>query len=326
MPSMRDTPYNTASKVIDHFALRDLKNIEKINYRGEYNDTILPLLKSSVKCLSLSCYGLPSPPYSLSCSLFNTVTGLQKVENIEICGFKMNHSELTVLLDYISQKNCMKEIELVDLDCTNQKQSSYSKLSLDLSRHLSLRELTLDGLPLSQVDVNMSSLEKCCLRLSNRNLELKFLNSEDNRLNTLICDKLHSPHAIGVVLDALHFSRRLRQIELWFIDLDTKTLPVSAFVNIQRLELWWVRTEASVFSELVDLVPKFQQKVTIVVRDCNISSRKEFELVKENIKTSQHFRILEDMDDEEEDNRVGRFEFETIKDDDGKQHNNNLHV
>lgn len=307
MSDMESTPYSTAKKVIDYFILCDLENIEKIHYTGKYSDDILPLLNTSVKCLYLSCIDPWSP------LLFEKVNILQKLEAIKIGGFKMSHSELNLLLNYISKRNCMREIELLLLDCTDHEDDSCTGLGVDLSRHFSLRGLTLYWLPLTQVIINMSSLENCYLQhLYNPGLRLKFLNCEDCKLDTFVCRILQSSAAIDTVLDTLSLLRHVREVKLWRINLGTRTLTFSPHLNIEYLGLTTVTMEAFSISELVELVQKLPQSVRVVIFDCIVTPRKKFQSVKEKIKTSRtKFRILEDIKDRKE-----RFVFETIKDGD----------
>lgn len=301
MSDMLRTPYTTTQKVIDYFLLRDLVNIENIRYKGEYYD-ILPLLNSSVKCLSIVCYS------SWSQLLFEKVNGLQKLEAIHLSMFKISHSELNSLLDYISQRDCMKEIRLLCLYCTDHRMRSCTGFSLDLSRNSTLRKLTLDSVPLTQVIVNMSSLEHCWLQhLRNPDFVLKFLNNEDCKLRTFYCKEIISTVAIDAVLDSLSLLNHVTEVRLWSINLGRRSLTFFTRVNIARLLLWWVKIDASTFRELVDFVHKLSQTVTVHMFACTISPEDECESVKEKIKTLQRdFRILRD--------EKYKFVFETIKD------------
>lgn len=120
--------------------------------------------------------------------------------------------------------------------------------------------------------MNMASLENCKLHLSNQDLELTFLNSADNKLNTFYCESLKSSAAIDEMLCDLLESRHVRDVELWGIDLGRRSLTLTLdFVYIERLELGEVTMEDSTLRTLVGSVLKLKQTVTVDIWDCNIS-------------------------------------------------------
>ncbi|XP_053407001.1 uncharacterized protein LOC123546711 isoform X2 [Mercenaria mercenaria] len=86
------------------------------------------------------------------------------------------------------------------------------------------------------------------------------------------------------------------------INLDERSLPPE-MVNIELVELWDVNISASAFRLLVKAVEKLSHKVTVKINCCNIAPRTEFEDVKQYIRLSQNFRVVE--------NERRRFEFET---------------
>lgn len=77
----------------------------KLHYEGTYSDgNILPILNKTMKCLSLMCMH-----DTWSSLLHDKVLYLVKLQALQIGFFDINHSQLTMLFDNLSdRKTCWK--------------------------------------------------------------------------------------------------------------------------------------------------------------------------------------------------------------------------
>ncbi|XP_053393115.1 uncharacterized protein LOC128555268 [Mercenaria mercenaria] len=101
----------------------------------------------------------------------------------------------------------------------------------------------------------------------------------------------------------LKVNSQVKYVALWDINLTEMLLPPE-MVNIERVELWFVNMSASSFRDLVKVVEKLSHKVTVKIKRCEMRPETEAENVKQFIRSSQNFRVTEDVG--------SQFVFETI--------------
>lgn len=282
------------------FSLSDLGNIEKYYYRGVTEEReIKPLIPDKLKCLSLISSKWKNNHFeyyvsSVSQSLLTKLCSLNKLEAVYIDGFKMTHALLSMLLNYISDRKCMREVMLLNLECEDHT----TCCSLDLSGHSNLRTIALAKVPLSTLKVNVSSLEDCEIgHLSKQGLVSNFM--EDlkaaKKLITFICSYLESPEDIKTMIDTIRLLVHIKDIWLWDINLGEKSLTLSPEMkHLEYLRLRGVQMLSSSFSDLIDVVQKLPQPVTVYMRDCTFIPAPEFEEVKQKKLKSKQFVMTYD--------------------------------
>ncbi|XP_045184200.2 uncharacterized protein LOC123542409 [Mercenaria mercenaria] len=296
VPSLRE--------IIDWFELHDLVSVKKIYYKGEYKEAeIIRLLTS--KCVeSVTVFSGAwqdnrlLPEYSpCSTELSKTFQNISQMRAIEIDGFKMEHDVLKEFLNYIINRKSMAEIRLSRLSCVTHD-ISCEEINLDFSQHSDLRALELKMIPVSQLKVNVSSLEECDVgRLPKPGLLTSFLRElpAASKLHTFKCYYIESSDEIEILLKTLPLLVQLKCVYLCFINLGERSLSLSPeMVNLENVFLLEATLTGSSLRNLVNLVEKLPQSVMIKMHDCNITPETEFADVKKYIKKSENFVVVFD--------------------------------
>ncbi|XP_053389104.1 uncharacterized protein LOC123543673 [Mercenaria mercenaria] len=92
----------------------------------------------------------------------------------------------------------------------------------------------------------------------------------------------------------LKVNSQVKHVELSFINLGERSLPPE-MANIESVHLRCINMSASTLRDLVKVVEKLSHKVTVIIEDCKIEPETEFEHVKQYIRSSQNFRVTEDV-------------------------------
>ncbi|XP_045184092.2 uncharacterized protein LOC123542349 [Mercenaria mercenaria] len=296
VPSLRE--------VTDGFSLNDVVNIKKIYYEGEYKEAEITRLLTSttaecVTVLSGTWQGINFIDELSSCSseLPKTFQSISHLRAIYIAYFKMDHDVLKEFLNYIINRKSMVEIRLYNLSCVTHHVSC-GDINLDFSQHSDLRALALGTIPVSQLKVNVSSLEECGLELlSQPGLVTSFLRElpTASKLHRFECGYLDSPVDIETMLQILPLLVQVKRVYFWNINLGERSLLLSPeMVNIEDVYLREVTLSGSSLRNLVKIVEKLPQSVAVDMRGCNITPETEFEDVKRYIKTSENFVVTFD--------------------------------
>ncbi|XP_053382015.1 uncharacterized protein LOC128549403 [Mercenaria mercenaria] len=92
----------------------------------------------------------------------------------------------------------------------------------------------------------------------------------------------------------LKVNSQVKHVKLWGINLGEMSLPPE-MANIESVDLEsCVNMSASTLRDLVKVVEKLSHKVTVTIRECEIEPETEFEHVKQDIHSSQNFRVTKD--------------------------------
>ncbi|XP_060600868.1 uncharacterized protein LOC132754269 [Ruditapes philippinarum] len=101
-------------------------------------------------------------------------------------------------------------------------------------------------------------------------------------------------------------TQSLVNVTLWSINLDETSLLLSRnMVNIERVELWFIEMSARSLQNFITVLENLPQSVTVVMN--YIKPETEYDRVRENIRRSQTFHVIQDS------GWWGTFEFKTIK-------------
>ncbi|XP_053379417.1 uncharacterized protein LOC123527516 [Mercenaria mercenaria] len=288
-------------ELIDQCELGDLHSVKKIFYRGECKEAeiIRLLTNKSLECVTVVSHtwqGNNFIPELSSCSseLSKTFQNISQLRAIYIDCFKMEHDVLKEFLNYIINRKSMAEIRLYNLHCVTHD-ISCGEMNLDFSQHSDLRTLGLSHIPVSQLKVNVSSLEDCTVgHLSKPGLFTSLLRElpAASKLHTFMCGYLKSSGDIETLLQTLPLLVPVKEVTLWYINLGERSLSLSPeMVNIQFVYLYEVTMSGSSLHNLVKVVEKLPHSVTVRMIDCNITPETEFADVKKYIKTSENFVV-----------------------------------
>ncbi|XP_060590403.1 uncharacterized protein LOC132745471 [Ruditapes philippinarum] len=152
--------------IINLFTLSHLPHIEKLYYRGEIvEEEIMSLLFNPLKCLTVISSKWENHKFvgrrcRLSSEINEGLVKLQHLECLNIQCFTMTHKVMETLLNFLTSKKSMKEIRLYNLYCSDHG-TSCRGLNLDLSQHSQLGHLGLLGIPVSQLNMDVSLLDVC---------------------------------------------------------------------------------------------------------------------------------------------------------------------
>ncbi|XP_053378311.1 uncharacterized protein LOC128548044 [Mercenaria mercenaria] len=288
-------------ELTDQCEFDDMYNVKKIYYDGECKDAeIIRLLTNksleSVTVISRTRQGNNFISKCSSCSseLFKTFQNISQLRAICIESFEFEHDVLKEFLNYIINRKSMAEIRLYDLHC-NTHEISCGEMNLDFSQHSDLCALGLDTIPVSQLKVNVSSLEDCDVgHLSKPGLVTSFLGElpAASKLRAIQCSYLESSDDIETWLQTLPLLVQVKDVTLQNINLGERSLCLSPeMVHIELVYLDNVTMSGSSLRNLVTVVEKLPQSVTVIMRDCNIRPERKFADVKKYIKASENFIV-----------------------------------
>ncbi|XP_053379490.1 uncharacterized protein LOC123527554 [Mercenaria mercenaria] len=315
------TGVHSLRELIDQCELDDLHSVKKIYYQGECKEAkIIRLLRNkSLECVTVvsgTWQGNNFIPELSSCSseLSKTFQNISQLRAIYIYCFEMEHDVLKEFLNYIINRKSMAEIKLYNLFCVTHD-ISCGGMNLDFSQHSDLRTLALGYIPVSQLKVNVSSLEHCQVgHLSKPGLSTSLLRElpAASKLHTFRCSGLESSCDIETLLQTLPLLVPVKEVRLLCINLGKRSLSLSPeMVNIQLVYLDEVTMSGSSLRNLVKVVEKLPHSVTVEMRACNITPETEFTDVKKYIKTWENFVVTFDGINQL-DNRYS-FDFQTTE-------------
>ncbi|XP_053379346.1 uncharacterized protein LOC123527475 isoform X2 [Mercenaria mercenaria] len=195
------TGVHSLRELIDQYELDDLYSVKKIYYKGECKEAeiIRLLTNKSLECVTIissTWQGIYFNGELSYCSseLAKTFQNISELRAIHINYFKMEYDVLKEFVNYIINRKSMAEIRLVNIHCVTHD-ISCSEMNLDFSQHSDLRKLALATISVSQLKVNVSSLEECNVgRLPKPGLVTSFLRElpAASKLHTFSCSYLKS--------------------------------------------------------------------------------------------------------------------------------------
>ncbi|XP_060592662.1 uncharacterized protein LOC132747328 [Ruditapes philippinarum] len=218
----------TLQEIINLLTLSHLPHIEKLCYRGKLEDEdIIKLLLNPLRCLLvMSCEWKNHKFVGRRCRLSAEINGrlvkLQHLECLYIDGFTMTHEVMETLLNFLTSKKSMKEIKLYSLYCSDHD-TSCRGFNLDLSQHSQLRNLGLSYIPVSQLNMDVSLLEKCVVRkLYKPGVVSSYLSQLQaaSKLQTFVCSDLESSSDIETMLQTLSLLYHVKYVQLARINLE----------------------------------------------------------------------------------------------------------
>jgi hypothetical protein len=269
---------------------------------------------------------------------------LQHLESLYIQGFTMTHELMETLFNFLTSKTSMKEISLNDLSCSNHD-TSCRGFHLDLSQNSQLRYLGVEDIPVSQINMDVSLLEACHVGLLYKpGVVSSFLSQlpAASKLHTFSCSYLEFSTDIETMLQTLPLLHHLKNISMWKINLCERSLILALLetilpwlhqwlrhliptmlryinvcetsltlspqmIHIKDVYLWDITVSCSVLHDLITVISKLPQTVTVFIVDCDIKPETEFEKLKAFIKQSEYFVVTYDGTFKSED----LFAFET---------------
>lgn len=166
---------------------------------------------------------------------------------------------------------------------------------LDMLQHTSARKSTLQKVPVSELNIALSSMEECSLGLFKPDLVLRFLHCdpEDSKLYNFICGGIRSPAAIETVMETLILLRHIKDVALCDMNLGNRPMYIPT-PDIQLIQLIHMTVSAAALRNLYDTILVLPQSVSVLLQDCVVNPNEEIVKVKERIQSSQHFRVLAD--------------------------------
>jgi hypothetical protein len=291
-------------EIINLFTLSDLPDIEKLFYEGKIIEKeMMSLLFNTLKCLTVianECdnHQLKEEDCRLSAEIKRGLVKLQHLECLYIEGFIMTHKVMETLLNFLTSKKSMKEIRLYNLYCSDHG-TSCRGFNLDLSQHSQLRCLGLHDIHVSQLNMDVSLLEKCDVGdLYKPGVVASYLSKlpAASKLQRFWCRDLESSSDIETMLQTLPLLHHMKEVRLYRINLGERSLTLlPQMINIERVVLWKITMSCSVLHDLITVINKLPQAVTVNIWVCNIKQKIEFEKLKTFIKHSDNFLVTRDV-------------------------------
>ncbi|XP_053388232.1 uncharacterized protein LOC128551407 [Mercenaria mercenaria] len=317
------TGVHSLRELIDQCEFDDLHSVKKIYYKGECKEAeiIRLLTNKSLECVSVVSGKFQDNDFtrehsSCSSELSKTFQNISQLRAIYIEYFKMEHDVLKEFLNYIINRKSMTEVRLYSLHCdTHGTGISCGEMNLDFTQHSDLKMLGLNNTPVSQLKVNVSSLEECHVgHLSKPGLFTSFLRElpAASKLRKFSCPGLKSSDDIETLLQTLPLLVQVKEVWLWEINLGERLLSLSPeMVNIKYVFLQDVTMSGSSLHNLVKVVGKLPHSVAVDMRTRKTTPETEFADVKNYIKASENFVVKFDGINSD-DNRYW-FKFETTE-------------
>ncbi|XP_060600160.1 uncharacterized protein LOC132753683 [Ruditapes philippinarum] len=290
-------------EIISLFTLSHLPHIEKLFYQSEIvEEEIMSLLLKPLKCLTvISCkwenHQFVGEYCQLSAEIIGGLVKLQHLECLYIQCFTMTHKVMETLLKFLTSKKSMKEIILYSLNCSDHD-TSCRGFNLDLSQHSQLRNLGLSYIPVSQLNMDVSLLERCTVgKLYKPGVVSSYLSQlpAASKLQTFRCDDLESSSDIETMLQTLSLLYHVKHVWLYRINLGERSLILSPqMINIKRVVLIYTTMSCSVLHDLITVINKLPHTVTVYMEGCDIKPETEFKNFKIFIKQSDNFVVTRD--------------------------------
>ncbi|XP_060595657.1 uncharacterized protein LOC132749778 [Ruditapes philippinarum] len=290
-------------KISKLFTLSDLPHVEKLYYCGKIvGMEIMSLLLNPLKCLTvISCkwekHQIVVIRCGLSAEINDRLVKLQHLECLSIEHFTMTHKVMETLLNFLTCKKSMKEISLYRLYCS-EHETSCRGFNLDLSQHSQLRCLGFGLIPVSQLKMDVSLLEKCEVgKLYKPGVVSSYLSQlpAARKLQTFWCSNLESFSDIKTMVQTLPLLHHIKEVRLDSMNLDKRSLTLSTqMINIEHVYLFYITMSCSVLDDLITVINKLPHTVTVCMKGCDIIPETEFEKFKTVIKQSVNFVVIGD--------------------------------
>ncbi|XP_060577424.1 uncharacterized protein LOC132734654 [Ruditapes philippinarum] len=290
-------------EIINLLTLSDLPHIEKLFYEGKIiEEEMMSLLLKPLKCLTVIAYEcdnhkLIEDDCRLSAEIKRGLVKLQHLECLYIEGFIMTHKVMETLLNFLTSKKSMKEIRLYTLYCSDHG-TSCRGFNLDLSQHSQLKCIGLHEIHVSQLNMDVSLLEKCDVGdLYKPGVVASYLNQlpAARKLQRFWCRDLKSSSDIETMLQTLPLLHHMKEVRLYRINLGERSLTLlPQMINIEGVVLWKITMSCSVLNDLKTVINKLPHTVTVNIWGCDIKPETEFGKFKTSLKHSDNFVVTRD--------------------------------
>jgi hypothetical protein len=174
-------------EIIDLFSLRDLSQIQKLFYCGNWMEAeINRILFPSLQAVSLLYDKWTNDEENLN----ENMARCQNLQYLYITNFTLSHKILETFFNFISSQKSMKRLSLRYLCCKEHGDHDCKRWILDLSQHSTLSELGLSHLP-RRLQLNITTpslvnvglwginLDESSLLLSRDMLNIQSVNFEE---------------------------------------------------------------------------------------------------------------------------------------------------
>lgn len=206
----------------------------------------------------------------------------------------------------------MKQIAVGLLQCSDHRMEC-SGFGIDLSKHSSLQMLELGDIPLSDVKVNTTALERCRIgkfdpcSTSSLNVLSKVLNCLVNakELQELMVFDFESQEEVTNILKSIPSFEKLQVIIFKRIDVKEQRLILPKSVN--HIKLCDVQMSSVAFRNIVDRTENVPVKFELL--GCSITPQNEYKTIKNELRNSSHYEIWCDEHSQESEEQ---FVFTTV--------------
>ncbi|XP_045158343.2 uncharacterized protein LOC123524311 isoform X2 [Mercenaria mercenaria] len=229
-----------------------------------------------------------------------TLETIQKIHNLETLSLwtiALTHSQLERLMTYLSKRVLMQQISFGAIKCSDHSENC-AGVNLDLCEHSELQNLHLNKIPLSNVDVNVSSLEECYIgEFPTEGVLSSILDSlpKARKLYTFGCYYMTSERDVDRMLNAISILSNLRHIFLILVNMGDRSLELNSNMkHIETVNLKRVTMSSQAMNKLLTSTELLQQSVRLDIMNCSIMPEDEFAKIKRYVRTSGRFIITED--------------------------------
>ena len=277
--------------ILETFKLNEIKGLEKVFYKhdkiGEEVNILLKGSKDTLKYLTLKCHKWDE---DIKCKWPSTLSDqLRNLEGIAIEGFVFEHKLLQDLLEYLKNDALPLEVSLYNLKCADH--GSDGCCTLDLSANERIKVLRLKCIPLSDMKINVTSLDTCDVgKLGIVETYLQQLGSAE-KLTTFLCSFLESETDIECMLKTLPSLCHVSRIQLRKMSVGENNLDLPS--EIKKITLWQIKISVQSLMKLKDdMEEMYEKSICVEIKDCTIQpNQEEFEKFKDDIRRSEKFSV-----------------------------------
>ncbi|XP_053396717.1 uncharacterized protein LOC123543647 [Mercenaria mercenaria] len=296
-------------------------SLVKLDLKCEFDETdINNMLRMSKK--SLKCFVIKGGRWhdgrwnhcsiSLSNECYWNIWNVNHLENLYLRNIKMSHEQLNNLVAFITTRSKMKQLGLEFISCIDHKDTCVG-VQLDISGHVDLKVLEIGGIHLSEVKVNVSSLEVCYVgHIPVRGClvsVLKCLHGAES-LHVFSCGFLVDEMDVCILQQTIPLLVNVQYVWLANMNFGTGDITLSSGMkSLEKIVMINVKLTAEAVKNICKECRKVEQTVTIGLFECLVTPQFKYDRIKEKIRSSKRFKIVID---EDEDAQNKEFVFQTM--------------
>ncbi|XP_045161261.2 uncharacterized protein LOC123526254 [Mercenaria mercenaria] len=268
--------------------------------KEEYLNRLLSMSVGKLTCLILSFSefkdNLVHPAITeVSSETMSILSSMNNLQIITLESIRMKHDDVKRLFQYLMTRQTLTFIRLWNIFCVDHGDQC-SGYCLDLSQRKTITVLQLNDIPVSMLNVDLSSLERCGIGQLQTVVQASFIQCLPMATNLCLLDfcKFKSEQ-MEVIIDTLSKLPKLETISIQSTNLGETALTLPPqMIRMELVHLTRVTLTCMSLRRLLDSVDVLPQQVTINLKGCTVIPEEDWRQVKEEIKSSPKYQVLFD--------------------------------